>query len=546
MSKHGKSGSLTALDGHTKLRRCIHRDRLEPFRELLEERQIVRSASGCIERGHGSLHEAPQRIGHTLCCQRRCGGHEVVVGGTPRASLGDPALDEGAPEAFAARGARRLLREERIGQAHRQQIVVPAPPCRPLAAGVERLAAVSERLHDAVHHHVSRPGVESNDVLRSTPRRNRREIGDPAEIQDDAALSGASEEQPVRVGHERCAFAPGCHIRRAQIRDDADSGALGHHSRRSELERPTPRPAFTRALVEERLPRKPNAGHLGGIEVHRPQKLDHARGIGLAESVMELGDLGHSNRLSFGRGGEPATQSFWKGCGVMRLELPREPRRLAAQSQDHGVHAVERRPRHDAEQTPPRRPALGARTPLHFSAPATAPSWIWRWKKRNTASVGRAEIVEPAMSNPQSTPCSPCEKSAKPTGKVRSRSESTKMSGYRNEFQLMRNALIATTASAGRSSGNTIWPRIRYSLAPSTRAASSSSVGSPVTYWRIRKMLNASTAKGRMSAAYVLRMPRRENTRYNGIISTCLGSMSVASMATVRAREPQFLLRASA
>src|SRR5262249_24491806 len=146
-------------------------------------------------------------------------------------------------------------------------------------------------------------------------------------------------------------------------------------------------------------------------------------------------------------------QGLGKGRGMVSLELPLQRRRLATEREHHGVDTVERRARHDADAAPP---GSSASRSLHFSAPATTPSRIWRWKNRNTASVGRAEIVEPAISMPQSTPCSPCENKARPTGSVRRRSESTKISGYKNEFQLTRKALIATTASTGLSNGNTI------------------------------------------------------------------------------------------
>ena len=121
-------------------------------------------------------------------------------------------------------------------------------------------------------------------------------------------------------------------------------------------------------------------------------------------------------------------------------------------------------------------------------------------KRDEHASTGSDAAVEPAIRNPQSTLCSVCDNNASPTGSVRNRSESTKINGNRKEFQLVRNAWIATTASTGFMSGSTMVRKIIQSDAPSTRAASSSSIGSPSTYWRTRKMLNASTANGRISA----------------------------------------------
>ena len=54
-----------------------------------------------------------------------------------------------------------------------------------------------------------------------------------------------------------------------------------------------------------------------------------------------------------------------------------------------------------------------------------------------------------------------------------------KVSAKRNSFQFCRKRKIATVASAGRVSGSMTRAKIRNSPAPSSRAASSSSRGSP-------------------------------------------------------------------
>ena len=57
-------------------------------------------------------------------------------------------------------------------------------------------------------------------------------------------------------------------------------------------------------------------------------------------------------------------------------------------------------------------------------------------------------------------------------------------------FQLPRKLKIASVASTGVSTGTTMVRKMRHSLAPSMRAASSRSSGMPRANWRTRKMPN--------------------------------------------------------
>ena len=75
--------------------------------------------------------------------------------------------------------------------------------------------------------------------------------------------------------------------------------------------------------------------------------------------------------------------------------------------------------------------------------------------------------------------------------------------GHRKSFHVVTNVKIATAASDGRTTGSTICHQIRHSPAPSTRAASRRSLGTPRYAWRSRKMLNALTRFGKISAGSV-------------------------------------------
>ena len=83
---------------------------------------------------------------------------------------------------------------------------------------------------------------------------------------------------------------------------------------------------------------------------------------------------------------------------------------------------------------------------------------------------------------------------------------------------------------AGRTSGNTTRHQMANSLDPSMRAASSSSLGTPTVYWRIKKIPNAPTALGTKSAWYELNQLKLLMIWNCGTSSTWNGIMSVASM----------------
>jgi hypothetical protein len=62
------------------------------------------------------------------------------------------------------------------------------------------------------------------------------------------------------------------------------------------------------------------------------------------------------------------------------------------------------------------------------------------------------------------------------------------MSGHMKSFHDARKVSAASVARIGRITGSTMSTRMRSSLAPSMRAASSSSSGTDCAYWRTRKM----------------------------------------------------------
>ena len=70
------------------------------------------------------------------------------------------------------------------------------------------------------------------------------------------------------------------------------------------------------------------------------------------------------------------------------------------------------------------------------------------------------------------------------------------ISGQKKSSHAPWKVKIALAARAGVHSGSTTLQKIRNSLAPSIRAASSSSSGMDSMYWRSRKMPKALTTPG--------------------------------------------------
>ena len=103
-----------------------------------------------------------------------------------------------------------------------------------------------------------------------------------------------------------------------------------------------------------------------------------------------------------------------------------------------------------------------------------------------------------------------------------------------------------TLAMAGLLSGRMMRHQMAKSEAPSMRAASSSSMGMVLIYWRMRKMLVTLTLKGTMMPMNLLIQPSLRITRKSGVISTAPGMVSVASSALKINSRPQKRRRAKA
>ncbi len=85
-----------------------------------------------------------------------------------------------------------------------------------------------------VEQHVARTRIES---AHRSARRKIGEVGDPAEVDDDAMHAG-TEQRRVKRRHERRPLPTRGDIAAAKVRDHGDVHALGDAGSIVELERP--------------------------------------------------------------------------------------------------------------------------------------------------------------------------------------------------------------------------------------------------------------------------------------------------------------------
>ncbi|ANZ40332.1 hypothetical protein BBK82_34200 [Lentzea guizhouensis] len=155
-------------------------------------------------------------------------------------------------------------------------------------------------------------------------------------------------------------------------------------------------------------------------------------------------------------------------------------------------------------------------------------------------------MVAPASSRPYWMEFCPVEYRASATGSVYSLSCCATTNGHRKLFQLPRNVRMPSVASAGPHSGRMILAKIRTSLAPSTRPASSSSPGSPAMNCRIRNTPNGETRNGRISAGNEFASPALTTSTYSGTNVTTPGIIRVAMTTANNVRLPRNSSLASA
>ncbi len=158
----------------------------------------------------------------------------------------------------------------------------------------------------------------------------------------------------------------------------------------------------------------------------------------------------------------------------------------------------------------------------------------------------------PAISSVHCVECAPWNV-ASPSGSVIAPVELIAISGHRKLFHESRKVSAASVAMAGADSGSTIRSSTVSLLAPSTRAASSYSIGSVRKNWRRKNTPNAVAAFGTISdPIWPIPAPASRCTPIHlvmmncGIIVTWNGTISVVMIRTKRRPRPRNLNLANA
>ena len=108
--------------------------------------------------------------------------------------------------------------------------------------------------------------------------------------------------------------------------------------------------------------------------------------------------------------------------------------------------------------------------------------------------------TEPAIISSLSCTCSR-DSEASATGKVCRLWSLSTINGHMKSFHAPKKLKTAKVTRIGLSTGSTICQKIRHSLAPSMRAASSRSSGIERAYWRTRKMPKMLASPGTIAPA---------------------------------------------
>ncbi|CAM5301186.1 hypothetical protein SALBM135S_04679 [Streptomyces alboniger] len=103
--------------------------------------------------------------------------------------------------------------------------------------------------------------------------------------------------------------------------------------------------------------------------------------------------------------------------------------------------------------------------------------------------------------------------------------------GQRKEFQAPMKTIVPTAAKTGRELGTTTRQYVRQWPSPSTRAASSSSLGKPRKYWRKMKQAKAEKRVGTIRPRRVDTQPSDETRTKLGTNVTAAGTIIVPRIA---------------
>jgi len=110
--------------------------------------------------------------------------------------------------------------------------VIDFPARSPVAIGIKSQTALAT--DPVIHQDIARPAVPAE---HRPIGREDGQIGDAADIDDDAGLVGRAENGLVKSRHQRRTLTAGSHITRTEVADHGDAGQLGEQGMVADLQR---------------------------------------------------------------------------------------------------------------------------------------------------------------------------------------------------------------------------------------------------------------------------------------------------------------------
>ena len=295
----------------------------------LEEDGIAGATAADEDIGPGEVREGADGGGDRLGGEGdECGLH--VGGGGRRGQGGEVALEPGEGELFGAGALWRGVGEVGLGEESGEE------GGQDLAAGGEGAVAVHGRVEDAarpgVEERVARAGVEAEE-RRGGRGGERGEVGDAANVDDDAVAVGGAEDGGVKGRNERRALAAEGEVFATEIGDDGDAGVGGDHVGIADLEGERGREARTVAdgLAVATDGADGGVGDAGGGE----ELVD-----GLGEEAAE-GDVGAAEAVDFVFARDAEGEQFGAEGGREGERVGGDEARLRIEAHEGNVDAVD-------------------------------------------------------------------------------------------------------------------------------------------------------------------------------------------------------------
>ena len=227
--------------------------RFEPRGQHLHQRPVARAAAGDDEiHGvalHARLHVTRVAPRNRLRSQGRRGRQRIVGVLGLRHALLQKLGGVSPAELLAPCGLWRAQFEIRMPQRVFQHGLDHSSARRQRPIAIERF--VEQLLRQPVDDHVAGPGIEGDHCVGRSSGRNGSQVGDAADVLQNAPALRIGEEHIVQKRDQRSALAARQHVGRAEVRDHRNAQLRGDRLRLARL--PRARKFSARVVLRARL-----------------------------------------------------------------------------------------------------------------------------------------------------------------------------------------------------------------------------------------------------------------------------------------------------